>query len=467
MLYLPVLISILEVLLLTIPVLLTVAFVTIAERKTMASMQRRLGPNNVGYYGLLQAFADALKLLLKEYVSPQQANLILFFMGPIITLIFSLLGYAVIPYGPGMAMSDFNLGILYMLAVSSLSTYGILLAGWSANSKYAFLGSTWPVKYYKTSRKQTISGKLLYNLLGTLYVSCSLCVYKVKILLNMSNPQVTKAFNSLVGTSEAIRLLSIDTKSRDIAVVDEHQMDYKNTKKKKKKNWNEWLAGLIDGNGYFHLTKKGYASLEITMDIRYEHALQIVKNVYGGSIKLVSNANALRYCLRHKTGFLALIKDVNGHLRNSNRLVQLNKICIKYELELIYPEKLTYDNAWFSGFFVADGSVSINTSNGQLSINVTQKTVEMLHPLVELYGGSVYINRSAPYFNWSITNREDILNMIQYFKKHPLKSDKKDRLHLIPKYYQLKDLSAHKASFGTYLEKSWQYFLAKWLKYQD
>lgn len=141
MLYFPTLISIIEVLLVTVPALLTVAFVTVAERKTMASMQRRLGPNVVGYYGLLQAFADALKLLLKEYVSPTQANIVLFFLGPIITLIFALLGYAVIHYGPGLAVWDFNLGILYMLAVSSLSTYGILLAGWSANSKYAFLGS--------------------------------------------------------------------------------------------------------------------------------------------------------------------------------------------------------------------------------------------------------------------------------------------------------------------------------------
>src|SRR3978361_2010028 len=129
MIYFSSIISILEVLLLTIPVLLTVAYVTIAKRKTMASMQRRLGPNIVGYYGLLQAFADALKLILKEYVGPTQANLILFFLGPIITLIFSLLGYAVIPYGPGLSIGDLGLGILYMLAVSSLSTYGILLAG--------------------------------------------------------------------------------------------------------------------------------------------------------------------------------------------------------------------------------------------------------------------------------------------------------------------------------------------------
>jgi NADH-ubiquinone oxidoreductase chain 1 len=134
-------ISILEGLLLIVPALLTVAFVTIAERKTMASMQRRLGPNAVGYYGLLQAFADALKLLLKEYVAPTQANIVLFFLGPMITLIFALLGYLVVPYGSGIFVSDYSLGMLYMLAVSSLATYGILLAGWSANSKYAFLGS--------------------------------------------------------------------------------------------------------------------------------------------------------------------------------------------------------------------------------------------------------------------------------------------------------------------------------------
>ncbi|KAH9806712.1 NADH dehydrogenase subunit 1 [Melampsora americana] len=122
-------ISILEGLLLIVPALLSVAFVTIAERKTMASMQRRLGPNAVGYYGLLQAFADALKLLLKEYVAPTQANIILFFLGPMITLIFALLGYLVVPYGSGIFVSDYSLGMIYMLAVSSLATYGILLAG--------------------------------------------------------------------------------------------------------------------------------------------------------------------------------------------------------------------------------------------------------------------------------------------------------------------------------------------------
>jgi hypothetical protein len=134
MLYSFSLFSILEVLLVIVPALLSVAYVTVAERKTMASMQRRVGPNKVGVYGLLQAFADALKLILKEYVSPTQANLILFFLGPIITLIFSLLGFSVIPYEPGVAITDMNLVIFFLLAVS-------FLGGWSANSNlYAFLG---------------------------------------------------------------------------------------------------------------------------------------------------------------------------------------------------------------------------------------------------------------------------------------------------------------------------------------
>nr|YP_009424515.1 NADH dehydrogenase subunit 1 [Ricasolia amplissima]ASL24577.1 NADH dehydrogenase subunit 1 [Ricasolia amplissima] len=130
-----------EVFFVIVSLLILVAVVTVGERKILSSLQRRLGPNIIGAYGLFQAFADALKLLLKEYISPTQANGYLFFIGPIINLNFALMGFAVIPFGPGMTLWDFNLGILFMLAVSSLSTYGILLAGWSANSKYAFLGS--------------------------------------------------------------------------------------------------------------------------------------------------------------------------------------------------------------------------------------------------------------------------------------------------------------------------------------
>src|ERR1700734_1620143 len=134
-------INLIDVLVVILPVLLGVAFMTIIERKQLAAHQRRVGPNTVGYYGILQPFADALKLILKETVIPSQSNKVLFYLAPVSTLVFSLLGWGIIPFGQGLAISDLSLGILYTLALSSLGVYGILLAGWSANSKYAFLGS--------------------------------------------------------------------------------------------------------------------------------------------------------------------------------------------------------------------------------------------------------------------------------------------------------------------------------------
>src|SRR5258705_1332344 len=135
------LINLIDVLVVILPVLLSVAFMTIIERKQLAAMQRRVGPNTVGYYGILQPFSDALKLILKETVIPSQSNKVLFYLAPVSALIFSLLGWGVIPFGEGLTIFDFSLGILYSLALSSLGVYGILFAGWSANSKYAFLGA--------------------------------------------------------------------------------------------------------------------------------------------------------------------------------------------------------------------------------------------------------------------------------------------------------------------------------------
>lgn len=132
---------ILDILCVLLPVLLSVAFMTIIERKLLAATQRRVGPDTVGYWGVLQPFADALKLILKESVIPSQSNKILFYLAPVITLVFSLLGWAVIPFGEGLVLLDWSMGVLYTLALSSLAVYGVLFAGWSANSKYAFLGS--------------------------------------------------------------------------------------------------------------------------------------------------------------------------------------------------------------------------------------------------------------------------------------------------------------------------------------
>lgn len=130
-----------ELLLIFLSVLLAVAFLTVAERKTLGYMQRRVGPNAVGYYGVLMAIADAAKLLLKEIVLPTHADKFILIISPIIALISAFLCWSFIPFGPGITISDNNYGLVFTLAISSVGVFGTLLAGWSANSKYSLLGS--------------------------------------------------------------------------------------------------------------------------------------------------------------------------------------------------------------------------------------------------------------------------------------------------------------------------------------
>jgi NADH-quinone oxidoreductase subunit H len=128
-------------LVIVVPLLLAVAYLTYAERKVIAAMQLRQGPMFVGPYGLLQPIADGLKLLFKETVVPTRANKGVFIAAPMVTFVLALIGWAVIPFGPGLVLADINVGVLYLFAVSSLGVYGIIMAGWASNSRYAFLGA--------------------------------------------------------------------------------------------------------------------------------------------------------------------------------------------------------------------------------------------------------------------------------------------------------------------------------------
>jgi NADH-quinone oxidoreductase subunit H len=161
-----VILTFIEALVLLVPLLIGVAYLTYAERKVLAAMQLRRGPNVVGPFGLLQPFADALKMLMKETIIPSGANRLLFLMGPMLTFMLAMLAWAVIPVNEGWAIADINVGILYLFAISSLGVYGIIIAGWASNSKYAFLGAL-------RSAAQMVSYEVS---MGFVLVSVLLCV---------------------------------------------------------------------------------------------------------------------------------------------------------------------------------------------------------------------------------------------------------------------------------------------------
>lgn len=163
---LPLLTTVGKILLVTVPMLIAMAMLTYAERKVIAAMQLRRGPNVTGPFGLLQPFADGLKLFMKETIVPTKANRVMFLLAPMITFALALLGWAVIPFSESFVIADLNVGILYLFAISSLGVYGIIISGWASNSKYAFLGairSSAQMVSYEVSIGLVIITVLLYT----------------------------------------------------------------------------------------------------------------------------------------------------------------------------------------------------------------------------------------------------------------------------------------------------------------
>jgi hypothetical protein len=228
----------------------------------------------------------------------------------------------------------------------------------------------------------------------------------------------------------------------------------------------EWLAGLIDGDGYFLLSKNGYNSCEITMDARDKKVLYLIQQRYGGSVKQISNAYAFKYKLRNRAGLIAILNDINGLIRNPTRLLQMNKLCVKFDIELKYSDNITFNNGWLSGFIDSDGSIYYNESSGQVFIGITQKNKFLLEPLIYIYGGRVDISSpKVEAFKYVIYRKAELFNLIDnYFSKYPLRTEKMKRVNLIKQFY-LSRLS--KKNKDVVKLNEWVKFQDKWEKFQD
>ena len=202
------------------------------------------------------------------------------------------------------------------------------------------------------------------------------------------------------------------------------------------------------------------------MDARDVKVLNEIKQKYGGTIKSISNANAVRYKLRHKKGLILLINDVNGLIRNPARLLQMNKLCVKYDIKLKYPKPLTFNDGWLSGFIDSDGSIYYNEASGQTFIGLTQKNKYLLEPLILIYGGRVDIlSPKIEAFKYVIYRKAELFNLIEnYFINYPLKTEKMKRVNLIKDFYLL---IIHRKSLDIQKFNEWVKFKDKWEKYQD
>lgn len=267
----------------------------------------------------------------------------------------------------------------------------------------------------------------------------------LQILLNNDNSQVTKPLETKI-SNNYYNFSNSFTHSKFIqSATKKHYSTLSNVRGANQIGWetnssntfNQWLGGLIDGDGCFQCTKKGFVSLKIIMDIKDKKALYEIKHKYGGSIKSMANSYSLKYKLSDLNNLTKLIHGINGHIRNPIRILQLNKLCLKYNIQLKEPVALTYNNSWFSGLIDSDGSIHIEES-GQLIISVTQKNKYLLEPLQNLYGGRIKILRSKEAFVYSIYRKKEILGLVDnYFKKYPLKSSKASKINLIKEFYQL------------------------------
>ena len=291
-----------------------------------------------------------------------------------------------------------------------------------------------------------------------LIVFALVIIYSVISYLQVTNAQSIFNFENssmLLGTSETVRMFSSCLCSKNEHHIGNDETDIK---------VRQWIAGVIDGDGNFYISKKGYVELSVIMETRDIACLYKLKQRYGGSVKATSHAKAIRFRLHHLAGIKNVIKDVNGLIINPIRYNQLMKVCDLYNIKIIKPIPLNYNNGYLSGLIDSDGSVYYNKQSMQIFITISQKRRELLDILVPVYGGVVRsANKNATAFKWTVSKKDQILNLIDnYFHWNQCVSAKNKKFGLVKQFYYLSSIGALNAPEDSVLGKSFNQFEKRW-----